>query len=82
MVKTPGLDRARFSEIQRSLKSYTQRVTQSSTMADPQTEPAVTELSPIESIPEDVVLHLVDIIGSWTARERGGSLEEKEARRK
>lgn len=41
-----------------------------------------TKLSPIESIPEDVSLHLVSIIRSWAAMERGGSLEEKEARRK
>lgn len=54
-------------------------------MADPQMESPGnlnTEFSLLESVPEDVSLHLVDIIRSWAAMERGGSLKEKEARRK
>lgn len=54
-------------------------------MTDPPSESAgnhSTNLSPIELIPEDVVLHLVAIIKSWVLIERPGSLKEKEERRK
>ncbi|MCO5580399.1 hypothetical protein L7F22_034265 [Adiantum nelumboides] len=46
------------------------------------TKPLEDEISSIESIPEEIALHIFHIISSWAEMRQGGSLEEKEQRTK
>ena len=46
------------------------------------TKPLEDEISSIESIPEEIALHIFHIISSWAEMRQGGSLDEKEQRTK